>query len=180
MNIEVIRKEEVASALWTGGQTQEYSIYPKGAVYADRDFLFRISSATIESIPSEFTRFDGYRRYLVMLEGDLNLVINDKKEYYANNALFAFSSSDKITSYSKGKDFNLMLHHSIIDETVMVSDASFSIKHRVLCIFAIERSQITLNQEVYSLERYDCLLVDNKELEIMEIQLSQEAIIAYW
>ncbi|WP_121966800.1 HutD family protein [Myroides sp. N17-2] len=180
MNIEIIRKEQVIPALWTGGQTHEYAIYPKGAAYADRYFEFRISSATIESVPSEFTRFDGYHRYLVMLEGDLNLVLNDKKEYYANNTLFAFNSTDRITSYSEGKDFNLMLHNSITEEVVMVSDASFSIKQRVLCIFAIERSEITLNKEVFTLDKYDCLLVDNKEAEVMEVQLSQEAIIAYW
>lgn len=180
MNIEIIRKEQVVPALWTGGQTHEYAIYPKGAVYADRDFEFRISSATIELVPSEFTRFDGYHRYLVMLEGDLNLVINDKKEYYANNALFAFNSTDRITSYSEGKDFNLMLHNSITEEVVMMSDVPFSTKQRVLCIFAIAGSEITLNNEVFTLDKYDCLLVDNKEAEVMEVQLSQVAIIAYW
>lgn len=180
MNIEIIRKEQVAPDLWSGGQTHEYTICPKGAVYADRDFRFRISSATIESVPSEFTRFAGYHRYLVMLEGDLNVVINDKKEYYGSNALFAFNSTDNITSYSTGKDFNLMLHNSIIDEVVMVSDVPFSTMHRTLCIFAIEGSQITLNKEVFTLDRYDCLLVDNKESEVMEVQLSKEAVIAYW
>ncbi len=31
-----------------GGATTQLAIAPKGAVYADRDFLWRLSSATVE------------------------------------------------------------------------------------------------------------------------------------
>ena len=33
---------------WSGGKTIQIAISPEGAAYADRDFLWRVSSATVE------------------------------------------------------------------------------------------------------------------------------------
>ena len=33
---------------WSGGKTIQIAIAPEGAVYADRDFLWRVSSATAD------------------------------------------------------------------------------------------------------------------------------------
>lgn len=180
MNIELIKREEVYTSQWSGGVTNEYIIYPKHAVYADRDFMFRISSATIESVPSEFTKFNNYRRYLVMLEGDLKLIRNNKKEYYENNTLFAFESNDEITSYSAGKDFNLMLHHSIVDEVVMISSTPFTTERMYLCIFSLKAEDIIINGQVYNLAPYDCLIIYNRTLEFINVKLSADVLVAYW
>lgn len=48
INYQIIQKRNLKSSLWEGGETFEYYIYPKNSNYAARDFLFRISSATIQ------------------------------------------------------------------------------------------------------------------------------------
>lgn len=73
MNIRLLPKKDSKASIWSGGLTYEYMIYPEIANYTDRDFLFRISSATIEKVPSEFTQFKGYYRYLVMLDNSLDI-----------------------------------------------------------------------------------------------------------
>ena len=47
---------------WSGGATTQLAIAPKGAVYADRDFLWRLSSATVELDESDFTPLPAYDR----------------------------------------------------------------------------------------------------------------------
>jgi len=49
MNIRLFPKKDCTAAIWSGGLTYEYMIYPETARYSDRDFVFRISSATRES-----------------------------------------------------------------------------------------------------------------------------------
>ena len=73
MNIHLLPKKDSKASIWSGGLTYEYMIYPETANYTNRDFVFRISSATIEKVPSEFTKFKGYHRYLVMLD-NLSLI----------------------------------------------------------------------------------------------------------
>ena len=52
----VLKKEENYSVSeWSGGKTKELAIYPPKCRYADRDFIFRLSSATVELDESDFT-----------------------------------------------------------------------------------------------------------------------------
>lgn len=180
MTIEVIKKEEITTSVWAGGKTNEYVIYPRYAQYADKDFIFRISSATIEVVPSEFTRFNGYRRYLSMLEGDLKLYRQGKEEYYTTHTLFAFDSEEDITSYSLGKDFNLMLHQSIKDEVVEISSGGVNTNAVYLFIFALVDSIAVVNDVCYSMQQYDCLLIINEESADISLTLDQKVIIGYW
>jgi environmental stress-induced protein Ves len=109
MNISLLSKKDNKPSIWSGGLTYEYIIYPKTANYTDRDFIFRISSATIEQAPSEFTKFKGYHRYLVMLNNGLDIEVNKRKKIYEKYEIMEFKSDDEVTSYTKGTDFNWMV-----------------------------------------------------------------------
>lgn len=180
MKIELIKNESVLISRWSGGETREYTLYPQEASYANRDFLFRISSATIEALPSEFTKFEGYRRYLAMLDGDLQLNLNGVDKAYKKQELFSFQSTDTITSYSKGCDFNLMLHHSIIDEVVQVTNQSFQTHRPFVCLFALETSTVVVDRQVFNLRKWACLLVLNTNKQAVDIQIEEKMITAYW
>lgn len=58
---------------WSGGATRQIAIGPQGAVYADRDFLWRISSATVELPESDFTPLPDYQRLISVLEGEMRI-----------------------------------------------------------------------------------------------------------
>lgn len=102
MEYQIISKSTIKSSVWDGGETNEYFIFPENSVYAKRNFLFRISAASIHKTPSKFTRFDGYKRYLVMLDGVLKINRNGKEENYSEREVFKFNSSDKIISFNTG------------------------------------------------------------------------------
>ena len=68
---------------WSGGTTTQLAIAPEGAVYGDRDFLWRISSATVELDHSDFTPLPDYHRFLAVLEGEIKLKINGDQPFPA-------------------------------------------------------------------------------------------------
>ena len=48
MTLTHLTPADYVTTQWSGGATTQLAIAPKGAVYADRDFLWRLSSATVE------------------------------------------------------------------------------------------------------------------------------------
>ena len=53
MKWELITQEQYVTTLWSGGTTTQLAIAPEGAVYADRDFLWRLSSAKVGGAGAE-------------------------------------------------------------------------------------------------------------------------------
>ena len=180
MKIDVIRKENVAVSRWSGGETREYAIYPPGAVYADRVFDFRISSATIEAIPSVFTQFKGYRRYLAMLDGNLQLTQEGKDQTYTKHQLFTFPSTASITSFTQGTDFNLMLNERIVDEVVEVRYQPFQTEQPFVFLFALQEAEVVVNSQSFQLHPWDCLLLNNPNKKTIDIEFYQQLIVGYW
>ena len=54
MTLTHLPPADYVTTQWSGGATTQLAIAPKGAVYADRDFLWRLSSATVELDESDF------------------------------------------------------------------------------------------------------------------------------
>ncbi|MDR0227886.1 MAG: HutD family protein [Flavobacteriaceae bacterium] len=180
MNIQHIKKSTLQPALWQGGQTFEYLIFPPNSKYTERNFDMRISSATIETVPSLFTQFDGYQRYLVMLDSTLNIVHNGSKEQYEEGDLFAFESNALIESFSIGSDFNLMLKKGIEAKVTIETELEHSQEAKYIVLFALQQSTIMINQVTYLLEKTDCLWIEQKDIETIAIKVSGKVVLAMW
>lgn len=161
LNIHVIKKEMLQAAIWDGGKTYEYFIYPPSSTYVQRDFLFRISSATIEKVPSHFTRFENYQRFLVMIDNSLELVRNGKKERYKKHEIFTFNSNDEIVSSSLGNDFNLMVAKDVAKTTICIPKGKHLCKNNYIGIFAFEEQEVLIDGNLKHLKANDVLLIDN-------------------
>lgn len=96
---------------WKGGKTEQLCIVPENASLQERNFDLRISSATIDLERSEFSDFTGYRRYLMKLEGDITLLIDDKTIIIKGDEAFEFMGDEKVISISKepSRDFNVII-----------------------------------------------------------------------
>ena len=96
-------KSEHKTSSWSGGKTTELFIYPQNAIYSERDFDFRISTATVEVEESEFTLLPSYHRILFVLEGEVTLFVNKQQEVKLKlGEQFSFSGADNITIESTG------------------------------------------------------------------------------
>ena len=162
MKITKISKDTLIPTIWNGGETFEYYIYPENALYANRDFLFRISAATITKVPSTFTKFNNYQRFLVMLDDDLNIKINGKEEHYAPNDIFKFDSNSDIISYTKGNDFNLMASKNAQATDLFFLNDAVQLKQSFIFLFALNDTSVEVNNETINLKKKDLLLIENK------------------
>lgn len=109
MKYSILGSTNYKTSKWQGGKTTELFIFPPEADYQKRNFLFRLSTATVETEKSEFTILDGFFRRLMVLEGKITI----KHENRYSRQLNKFESDEfeggwKTSSEGRCTDFNLM------------------------------------------------------------------------
>ena len=62
MKYQLIKKDAYKTSRWTGGETREMAIWPAGSQYLERNFIWRLSSATVEQEESDFSSLPDYDR----------------------------------------------------------------------------------------------------------------------
>jgi environmental stress-induced protein Ves len=176
MNISLVTKKSSKASIWSGGLTYEYMIYPKSANYTDRDFVFRISSATIEQVPSEFTKFMGYHRYLVMLDNCLDIELNKEKKVYEKYEIMEFNSDDEVNSYTNGMDFNWMVSEKISRHKLEITNSNQNCNAQIIVLFSLDTTVIKINEKPYDLDPYDLVAIENQEKEDVMLHFSNECL----
>ena len=71
--IRKLTKDDYKVSTWSGGTTAQLAIYPETEEYADRNFLWRISSATVDLPESDYTALPDYDRFITPLNGQMIL-----------------------------------------------------------------------------------------------------------
>lgn len=109
-SVEVIRQAEQSTSNWSGGTTTQIAIYPKDALYSERNFSWRLSSANVELEESVFTSLPGIWRLIMVLEGEMRLEhAGHHSSYLQPFDQDSFSGDWTTKSFGKVRDFNLML-----------------------------------------------------------------------
>ena len=106
----LLKEEKYITSRWTGGKTKELCIYPPESKYLDRNFIWRISSATVENEESDFSKLPDYDRVLMVLEGEV--VLSYEGERVARLQELEqdrFDGAWRTKSFGKITDFNLMV-----------------------------------------------------------------------
>ena len=105
-----LRPADYTVSTWSGGTTTQIAIAPEGARYAERDFLWRVSSATVELEESDFTPLPDYLRQIATLEGEITLRHKGGAPLRLRPyEVHAFDGADHTHSVGRCRDFNLML-----------------------------------------------------------------------
>ncbi len=94
---------------WSGGTTTELAIYPVSANYKQGNYLWRLSTATVEVETSLFSALPGITRTLMLLDG--NMVLRHAGHHEARLRPFdqdQFDGGWTTHSQGRGRDFNLM------------------------------------------------------------------------
>ena len=122
MDIQVIEPEHFKSIAWSGGLSREIMIFPSDAEYGPRNFLYRVSTAVVESRESIFTDLPNYNRFIIPLSGELNLSINQEHHHLAPFSVLAFDGAAKTLSQSEPNltDLNLMVKKGFSAEVQVV------------------------------------------------------------
>lgn len=117
--LQKLEKIDYTVSNWSGGTTTQIAIWPPNALYADRDFLWRISSATVDLEESDFTPLPDYERLISTLEGEIVLTHNGGEPIKLRPfEVHAFSGADATHSRGRCRDFNLMLRRGCVIGTM--------------------------------------------------------------
>lgn len=108
---KTIESCDMSVSAWSGGKTTQIAIFPEDAVYAERNFIWRISAATVETAESDFTVLRNYDRIISSLRGRMLLTDENGRsaEISPLETVFAFDGGANIHCAGKAKDINLML-----------------------------------------------------------------------
>lgn len=110
MSVQQFTAEGRTTIRWASGTSTELFIHPSDGSFAERRFLFRISTATVEAEESTFTFFEGITRHLMILKGQLELIHEGRyTKHLAPYDQDVFSGEWSTRSKGKVTDFNLML-----------------------------------------------------------------------
>lgn len=121
MSIHQYTADKRTTINWACGTSTEIFIYPGNGSFAERNFLFRISTATVEAEESTFTFFEGITRHLMILKGELELIHEGRyTKHLQPYDQDTFSGEWSTRSKGKITDFNLMLKNG----------ATGSLRHR--------------------------------------------------
>jgi environmental stress-induced protein Ves len=96
---------------WANGTSTELYVYPPDGNFQTRDFIFRISTATVEAEETTFSDFAGLTRILLPLKGKLTLVHEGR--YTKELEPFEqdqFDGSWSTRSKGKVQDFNVIFN----------------------------------------------------------------------
>lgn len=105
-----LTRQDYTVSQWSGGSTTQLAIAPPDAIYADRDFLWRLSSATVELDSSDFTPLPDYQRFITVLDGAMTLTHDDGAPIpLTTGCVHAFDGGSRTRSVGRCTDLNLML-----------------------------------------------------------------------
>ncbi len=110
MKSKLLKEDNYSISDWSGGKTRQLAIFPPQSIYADRDFIWRLSSATVDLDESDFTMLPDYNRVLMVLKGNVVLSYDDVKTVSLNELeQDSFDGASKTKSFGRITDFNLMV-----------------------------------------------------------------------
>lgn len=141
MSITIFHKDDYPVSVWSGGTTTQLFIYPPQSDYARRDFLLRISSATVDCEQSTFTALPGVSRIILPLRGTLHLSYRDHGEVFLREyEQDSFDGGWETTSVGKATDFNLMTRGGAAGEVMvhtLTPAAQLDLQNKPGCILAV-------------------------------------------
>ena len=186
INTRLITEDEYITTAWSGGKTTQLFIYPGESDYSRRNFKFRLSSATVESEKSEFTKLEGVYRFITPLDGQLKLTHNhiqyiDLQPF----EVYEFDGNKDTVSFGKARDFNLMLRSGaegkldsicINKEQLLEEEIHGDFKEFFYFIYACSKDvSVDIDGKDYNINQFQTLLIKVESECVLNIKISSTA-----
>lgn len=111
--------EDFVRTNWGGGVTEQMAIYPEHTSCKNQDFMWRVSSASVEQEESDFTVYSEYNRIIGPLDGCLELHCKKRVVLFPGD-IYEFDGKEKIHSLGICKDINVMLRKESAEGTMQI------------------------------------------------------------
>jgi len=179
MNFSIIKPENNKTNNWAGGTTTELFIFPPTADYQQRNFDFRLSTATVEIEKSDFTPLQGVSRNLMVLEGEMTLHHeNHHSKQLGKFDVDKFEGGWNTSSIGKCADLNLMTIGNTKGELDAVSvEEKESIEYQIrgtwnwVLIYIFEgKVSVDLDNKTHILNQGDLLALNEEVMQTFPIK----------
>lgn len=167
--MQIINQNQQQINKWSGGTTTQLFIYPTQSSYLNRDFLFRISTATVDEDVSEFTQLLGYNRLLMLIDGELkithqvdnfNTINADLKPYKTHH----FNGAWPTTAIGRVVDFNVIFKPQItvkMEHLVLAANQSTTINNNTDFMFVyVTLGDTSINNNKSTLNKGDFAIIN--------------------
>ncbi|HJI30114.1 MAG TPA: HutD family protein [Veillonellaceae bacterium] len=143
MGCRIYREEDYHVTGWSGGKTKELFISPLSSSYGERNFELRISSATVETETSLFTKLTNIDRLLIVLKGNISISHKGEPFHELPPLTGDYFTGEEITK-SRGccTDFNVMLRRGSYQ----------SVGHHILTSFPVSLQEEKGRLFLYAVE----------------------------
>lgn len=179
MEISILKPNKFPTTKWSGGTTTEIYLHPKAASYQNRNFNFRLSTATVLDKESLFTPLPGIRRKLMVLDGHITLSHeNHSKKQLRKLDVDTFDGSWKTKCIGNCIDFNLMMTGDtkgnlegifIKENQVIKHDIPKGIEFAFVYNFSGESNVISADKS-YSLKEGELIKIEAPEPETIQLK----------
>ena len=150
---KLLTPDDYRTTRWSGGTTTELAISPRDAVYADRNFLWRVSSALVEDETSDFTPLPDYNRLIV--ERACTQIRENGGNFFMmfeNTVLFAV----RMFCHKDSRDFRNHLFQGIVLDGLMWKAGDFSLEaqpvlHELVHLIDMDGLRVEDTQELLGL-----------------------------
>lgn len=163
-----ILEEEFITSNWSGGTTSQIYIDPKDSNVSEKNFDFRISSATCDLEKSEFTPYGEFTRYITPITGDLKLNNNGENINLNPYEVYCFDGGNDVISKGKVRDYNLIVRKNkkgcMYSKKIEDEEYFITAKARKVIIFNYD-SEIEYKYENKSenFEKFSAIELDKNE-----------------
>lgn len=174
MKYNIVSNDMYQTSKWSGGLTTQIAIYPEDANVAKQDFIYRISSATV-NLDSTFTNYNDYIRYIATLDNEI--ILNENK--LSPLEVHKFLGSDHTTSKGVCTDFNLICNKDYNSNMEIITKNS-NIEYKDFnhyIFYASEDCTINVNDTPINVPKGNSLLVYDNDINV-EYTLNKGHIIA--
>jgi environmental stress-induced protein Ves len=183
-DFRIIDSGKFKPAQWSGGTTIELFIFPPAASYPERNFQFRLSTATVETDKSDFTSLPGISRKLMVLAGSITITHEDHySRQLGKFEIDAFDGGWKTSSMGRCTDFNLMTSGQTTGElTAVIIEKEqwidYVLKDNRDWLFLYVYSgaiEINLNNHKTTIKAGDMLVLHDKIMHSFEMKSLQKS-----
>jgi environmental stress-induced protein Ves len=174
--MQIIKHNQQQTVDWSGGKTTQLFIYPADAHYAERNFLFRISTATVETESSTFTNLKGYQRIIMLLQGELTLTHNNEVTHHLkpfNPHLF--DGAWQTNALGKVTDFNVMFkpqQNAVVEVLTLTQNQQLTLEpfNNYVCYYLVKgKLTITRQNETENLDSKDLIVTSEEVLDALAV-----------
>jgi len=142
------------------------------AIYSERNFDWRISTATVEVEHSTFSKLEGYTRFITTLDG--SMLLQHKDHHNKKLEPFEIDRFDggwETESFGCVTDFNLMVKHGIQAEMLSLDCSegdTIESKKGINAFYFLSNGKIMIDK-LYNVEKYDLLITDDiNQIELID------------